>query len=159
VIDLRDADKRILSVVDEHGWMVMSVAPRVDSDDPQEWFSYTIGLTKTFGWPEIITFGLAGKVAHPVLNDSVDELRRRDLRPAPGILLKDVLVGFDAKLIAPFPMASHYMGSAIWFSRYYGLVVPPPVVQLVWPDKQGVFPDEPGCHEGVVLDQTAVETS
>jgi hypothetical protein len=157
VSELNDAEKRILSVVAEHGWMVMSVAPRAGCDDPKEWWSYTIGLTKTFGWPEIITFGLAGRDAHPVLNDSVAELWQKGLRPAPGVVLNEVLEGFQAKLVTPFPMATHYFGSAIWFSRHNGLPVPPPVVQLIWPDNDGVFPDDARCAEGVRLDQTPLE--
>ena len=154
---LNAAEKNILSVVDKHGWMVMSVAPRTHSDDPEEWWSYTIGLTKTFQWPELICFGLGGKVAHPVLNDAVAELQRRNLRPSPGVVLADVLDSFDAKLIAPFPMSSDYLGSAIWFSRHFDLPIPPPVVQLVWPDKDGRFPDDPLCAEGVKHEQTPRE--
>lgn len=155
--ELNAAEERILSVVEDHGWMVMSVAPRTDSDDPEEWWSYTIGLTKTCGWPEIICFGLGGKIAHPVLNDTVAELKGRGIRPTPGVILTDVLDGYEAKLIAPLPMSSDYLGSAIWFSRHYKLPVPPPVLQLVWPDKNGIFPDDDLCAEGVKRDQTPLE--
>jgi hypothetical protein len=157
VRDLNNAEKKILSVVEKHGWMVMSVAPRTGSDDPEEWWSYTIGLTKTFEWSEIICFGLGGKVAHPVLNDAIAELQRRSIRPEPGVVLADALDGFDAKLIAPLPMSSDYIGSAIWFSRHFGLPVPPPIVQLAWPDKDGRFPDDDLCAEGVKREQTPRE--
>lgn len=156
-MDLNAAEKKILSVVEKHGWMVMSVAPRTDSDDAEEWWSYTIGLTKTFKWPELICFGLGGKIAHPVLNDAVAELRRKGTTPTPGIILADVFDGFDAKLISPLPMSPGYVGWAIWFSRHFDLPVPPPVVQLAWPDKHGRFPDDGRCAEGVRRAQTPLE--
>jgi hypothetical protein len=37
-------DAKFLEIIDKFGWHVMSVAPRADSQDKAEWFSYSTGL-------------------------------------------------------------------------------------------------------------------
>jgi Domain of unknown function (DUF4262) len=58
---LNEIEQRIVDCVEEYGWYALSIAPRADSDDPEEWFTYTIGLPKSHGWPELICFGLASE--------------------------------------------------------------------------------------------------
>jgi len=42
------ADAKFLEIIDKYGWHVMSVAPRSDFQDKQEWFSYSTGLFMRF---------------------------------------------------------------------------------------------------------------
>jgi Domain of unknown function (DUF4262) len=159
VSELDKLEKNMVEKIKEHGWFAMSVAPAVDSDDPEEWFTYTIGLPHTFGWPELICFGLNKETAYALLSDAIDECKSKGQIPVEGMILTDVIEGWPAKLIGGGRIPDNYFGSARWFARYIGTEDPPERLQLLWPDKQGVFPDEPGCVEGVVLDQTPVETS
>ena len=152
------SDQKIVDDVKEFGWHVTCVGPAVDSDDPEEWFAYTVGLTKTFGWPELICFGLDLQVMAGLLNDAVDECRQRDIEPSPGLILNDVIEGYPARLEIPMPMADHYVNSARWFARMEGLPTPG-VLQLFWPDQNGHFPDDPACAEGVRQLQTPCEVS
>lgn len=43
-----------LKIIERHGWHVMGVCPRKDSDEKQEWFSYSTGLLFSYNHPEII---------------------------------------------------------------------------------------------------------
>ena len=151
-------EQRIVDDVARVGWHVIGVGPAADSDDPEEWFAYTIGLGKTFGWPELICFGLDLSVMSHLLNDAVDECRARTVEPAPGLVLNDVIEGFPARLEPTKPMADQYINSARWFARHEGLPAPS-VLQLLWPDTNGIFPDEPGCSEEARELQTPLEAA
>jgi hypothetical protein len=156
---LDHVEQKIVDDVERVGWSVMTVAPRTDSDDPEEWFAYTIGLQKTFGWPEIICFGLATDAMVDILNNAVDELRERILTPAPGIELTEVLNEYPARLAESKSIPFNYLGFANWFAEYAGMREPLRKLQLLWPDKNGHFPDDPHCVPEVRQLQTPVEVA
>ena len=156
---LDHAEQKIVDDVERVGWSIMTVAPRTDSDDPEEWFAYTIGLQKTFGWPEIICFGLATDVMVTLLNSAVDELRERDLTPAAGIELTEVLNNYPARLAENPSIPFNYLGFANWFAPHAGMTEPPSRLQLMWPDRNGHFPDDPSCVPEVRQLQTPCETA
>jgi Domain of unknown function (DUF4262) len=58
-----------LKIIERHGWHVMSVCPRKDSDDKREWFSYSTGLLFSHNHPEIILCGLSSRTAHAIINE------------------------------------------------------------------------------------------
>jgi hypothetical protein len=155
---LDHAEKKIVDDVARVGWSVMTVAPLADSDDPEEWFAYTIGLQKTFGWPEIICFGLATDAMVTILNNSVDEIRSRGLVPTPGMELTEVLNNHPARLVTNDSIPFNYLGFANWFAAHAGMSEPPAKLQLIWPDKNGHFPDDPQCVPEIRQLQTPVET-
>ena len=159
---MRGVDKIEQNIVDnvaKHGWFALSVAPLVDGDDPDEWFTYTIGLPHTFGWPEIICFGLNSDTAYGLLSDAIEECKGKGLVPEAGMMLTDVIKGWPAKLVDGAYIADRYFGSATWYARYSGTKAPPKRLQLLWPDNAGAFPDEDGCVDDVRLGQTPVEQS
>lgn len=158
MIKLDKSDKNMIEKIEAHGWFAISVAPAIDSDDPEVWFTYTIGLPHTFGWPELICFGLDSEFAHGLLSDAIDECKSKNNIPSAGMILTEVIEGFPAKLVDGSSIPDNYFGYARWFARYIGTKDPPDRLQLLWPDKRGVFPDESGCAEGVILAQTPVET-
>jgi hypothetical protein len=154
---LDDFEQKIVDSVDKDGWFGLSVAPRVDSGDPEEWFTYTIGLPKSHGWPEIICFGLGSDVAYGVLADAIAECESKEIQPTAGLRLTDTLNGFDALLVDGSAIPDPYFGSAIWYARFAGTKVPPERLQLLWPDKAGKFPNDDGCSPEIRRMQTPVE--
>jgi hypothetical protein len=142
-------EQRIVDAVEEHGWFALSVAPRTNSDDPEEWFTYTIGLPKSRGWPELICFGLAAQTAHSILTDAIAECDAKKINPSAGLLLSNTLDGFDALLADGAKIPDHYFGTATWFADYAATKAPPDRLQLLWPDKNGRFPNDPECDEAI----------
>jgi len=53
---LSPVDAKFLQIIEEYGWHVMTVAPRV-GDDGALW-AYSTGLYYSYGHPEIILFNL-----------------------------------------------------------------------------------------------------
>jgi len=154
---LDSSEQQIVNDVERFGWHITMVAPRIDSNDPDQWFAYTIGLPKTFGWPELICFGLSTSLMGNLLNSAVAELRHRHLTPRPGLVLHDVAEGFPVRLEANPLIPKNYFGFANWFASYSGMPMPE-WLQLFWPDKQGRFPSEPDCVPEVVQLQTPAES-
>jgi hypothetical protein len=152
-------EQKIVECVDKYGWFGLSVSPRTGSDDPEEWFTYTIGLPKSHDWPEIICFGLASDTAHGVLSDAITECENKSERPRDGMRLSDTLNGFDAMLVDASAIPDEYFGTATWYARLAGTSAPPARVQLLWPDKSGRFPNDPDCSPEVRRMQTPCETA
>jgi hypothetical protein len=154
-----EIEQRIIDCVEKYGWFGLSVSPRAGSEDPQEWFTYTIGLPNSHAWPEIICFGLAGDTAHGLLSDAIAECEKKAVSPYIGLELTEVIDGFKAAIVEASAIPDHYFGSATWYAREVGTQAPPPRVQLVWPDKTGRFPDDPACSPEVRRMQTPLEVS
>ena len=155
-----NAEQDILDKVEEYGWMVIAVSPRAGSDDPEEWFAYTVGLSITFGWPELICFGLEAPVVKTILNNAVEECRGRSLQPHTGMVLHDVAEGWTVRLAETGDWHRNYTGWAQWFALQAGALREHiDCLRLIWPDKEGVFPDDPACNAVVRALQTPMETS
>lgn len=151
---LSRVEQRIVDCVEEYGWHALSVAPRADSDDPMEWFTYTIGLPKSHEWPELICFGLASDTSHGFMADAIAECEAKGICPSAGLVLTDTLKGYDALLVDGSAIPDEYFGHAIWYARHVGTPVPPERLQLLWPDDAGKFPNEPDCAAEIVTAQT-----
>ena len=104
-------------------------------------FAYTIGLWHSFRRPEVVMFGLEGGGMGHWLNACVDRGRDHGW-PAEGEEFAGVLDGFAVQL-RPVHVSWHdALFGAAW--RFYrGVTVP--VLQLVWPDSNGVWPWQEGA--------------
>jgi hypothetical protein len=135
-------DEKVISDVQRHGCHLVSVL----ADQHGPGFVYSIGLYLNFGHPEVIVFGLKPEVAGRVLNH-IRELARGGETIGSGstsdAFLEDLSVSFLA--VGPEHYRDH-LGFALWF---YRSLLPEtfPCLQLVWPDKSGVFPWQEGFDE------------
>jgi len=132
-----DPNSRIRANIDQYGWHCLNVWSRV-GDDEHTAFSYTIGLTESYGHPEIMIFGLGDK-AHGILNECAN-LIKKGARFVPNEPNPDVLTGDYRVIFRPvrkecFP---EYLGTAL---RYYGKR-PFEAFVLFWPNKEHKFPWE-----------------
>ena len=81
---------------------------------------------------------------HAMLNEVGDRIKQ-GARYASGDSLDEVIDGYPVRLREVERRASFedHVGYALWF--YAGK--PFRLFQVVWPDKDGRFPGEPGCWE------------
>ena len=150
----------IASVIHSHGIAVLNIGSGDCSVPgcacgaaPVPW-SYSIGFHER-GHPEVVVFGREPDEAITMLN----WMRRREstgraVTPGSIILLDGNWVRFDPVPAAWITGSEDPMGT--WFAHYgVGMesVEPPEVLQLVWADAGGRFPDEEGCDPDVVAVQ------
>jgi len=144
---LSRGDAEFLRVIDEYGWHVMSVAPRVGSKEKQQWFSYSTGLFASFQHPEIILCGLDRDDAAGIINDiggAVKSGRKFSLETDyTDILANNIKCRF--RLVDP----SQY-GEYVCFSQWFYETDDFPVWQCFWPDKNGRYPWDEACDSSVV---------
>lgn len=146
---LHPAEQKLVDDVAKYGWHIVMVSSKVGEPELPP-FAFTIGLEATFDWPELLVYGLGTDILAAVLNSAVGELKERQTRPVAGLVLRDVLEGFECRL-APMAERHHreHLGFAYWFARHRGAKPELRCLQLLWPDRNGRFPDEPECGVGV----------
>lgn len=132
------ANARNLDAIDRHGWALVMVAPTVgESFSP---FAYTVGLTRSAG-SELILVGLDPYVAGWILNSiATTAADQGSLEPGPvhGMLEGDYVLDLRQMDESHYQT---YLGRLLWFHRNFGSG-PLVVMQVVWPDKHGRYPDE-----------------
>jgi hypothetical protein len=132
------AEQQIISDVAEYGFHVAMVPG--DGYSPS--FAYTIGLYKTYGYPELICFGLNLDLLHSVLW-SGKELLDKQPQPDPSIGYPDFIGDYDVRLLpVDRDWYRYYFGYGIWFNQSRDF----PALQIVWPDKQALYPWEEGFN-------------
>lgn len=139
-------DAFVQRCVAEFGWCVQSI----DVEGAAPAFSYTIGLTHTFSQPELIVFGLPHEAAQRLLNLMGGRIREGE-RFQPGVSYKGLVDAHDVRcrpVLAPASVEAHF-GYALWY--YQGS--PFEVLQVIWPDAQGNFPDAPTAPEWLQTSQ------
>jgi hypothetical protein len=63
---LPPVDAKFLANIEEHGWAVVKVAPRLGEQG--DCFAYSTGLYFRLGQPEIVIFGLSLERMHTIIN-------------------------------------------------------------------------------------------
>ena len=118
------------------GWSVSAVL----GDEIAPPWAYTIGLWLGYQGPELAMFGLPVEHMTIILN-SVGE------RIANGALIEagDQLDGICPCSLAVRPVRASWRSTSLFAicDRYYGYVRPP-CLQVVWPDRRGRYPGDPG---------------
>jgi hypothetical protein len=136
---LDDTDRKVLADVEQYGWHCL----HIHDDGQVPFWTFTIGLVRTWSHPEIVVFGLPDTTAHEVLSDIVRRIEGGEQLES-GRTYDDVFGNrVPARFVEVDPAAySAFLGYAQWF---YETEADFPVIQLVWPDKAGRFPWEAGC--------------
>ena len=140
-------EQGILDTVQKHGWSAMAI-----DDDPAGRFIYTVGLMETFNHPELCVFGLHSSRAHGILSAMV-KIIRGGASFAPGEPLVDP-TGHPL-LVAEVSVKWHerFFGYAMWHCRHCGRMGELSVLQVLWSDHQGRFPDDSSCDPKVIAMQ------
>ena len=125
--------EKLLKDVEKHGWLVLQI---VDDNLPS--YSYTVGLFKKFGHPELVISGLRGDTAQTILNDIGHDIEKGIVREAEHTY-DDVLEGYPC-LFKSVPPSNYddYFGRANLYYQNSNY----PVLQCVLPDSKKRFPDD-----------------
>jgi len=108
-----------------------------EKEEDRARFSYTVGVFDTSGAPEIIVVGLLTDTAHFLLNAAVKRLR--DGADLTASRQSELIEGVDCEFR---PVGSKWISHVmVQANRYYG-ESPFPVLQTVYPDLNGRFPDD-----------------
>jgi Domain of unknown function (DUF4262) len=131
----RASIERILS----YGWTVIGIP--AEDDNPASWV-FTTGLLHGANSPELVVCGLPVEVGMEILN-VVGQRARQGRPPRPDERSAEVLEGAPVTF-RPVHLSWYgtLLGWMTWFYRYRRQ--PVPVLQVVWPDKQGRFPWDTG---------------
>ena len=124
------------------GWAVQFIEKGESPSEPA--FAYTVGLHHNFGQPELIILGQPKELMHFALNE-IGGRMKSGARFASGDSLDGVIEGYSVRLreVQSRESFQAHVGYALWF--YAGQ--PFRLFQVVWPDKDGRFPGEPGAWE------------
>jgi len=126
----------------------------VESDGYNPRFGYSIGLFKEFGHPELIIIGLDPESTGAIINNAKDEIEK-GTKFIEGINYPDFLVELPVQFIdvkkGHYP---DYLGYAGWYNNNS---IDFPTLQIVWPDREGIFPWESGFNTSFKFKQPLLD--
>lgn len=123
----------VLGHIESHGWSVTNI--REEHGRPG--WSFTIGLFENYGHPEVILFGLKAESRHRILNWIGENARDGKVFTA-GNEHDWVLDGHNCFSREVHPnWYGDLIGWAMWF---YGGGSDFPMVQCIWPSRDGLYP-------------------
>lgn len=142
---LDPGEEEFVGKVREYGFFRTSVL----GDDRGPGFSFTTGFWVSTGQPELIMFSVKHEIAHDVFWDLFRDAKSN--KPIPLGKKTDQLF---ANLPAyAFPVAKRFYADHLGWSRWFYRGDEFPCIQIVWPDREGVFPWEPGFDPEFAGDQ------
>jgi hypothetical protein len=143
---MNEYEQNLLKHIEQFGCSVTSVFDPEGEDPP---FSYSIGVAKSCGAPELIVVGLDSKLGHALVN-LYNERAQAGERFLPGVPYTGFLEGFPVQFV---PVTREHrethMLSACWLhggSSFEAL-------QLIWPSTEGAWPWEPDASEWLRANQ------
>ncbi|MEY3679398.1 MAG: DUF4262 domain-containing protein [Ilumatobacteraceae bacterium] len=145
------ADK-IEWMIETNGWALEPVAARTDLEPPRAGYSYTIGFPERFSFPEVVVFGLTPVAARGLLDLVAQQLDAGVEIPS-DVPLQGLLDNELRCVFATVDFESHadlFVTGRAWHKGAF------PVVQLLWPDRQGWLPNESGFDHRVALAQPVI---
>ena len=136
--------EKIEWMIETNGWALEPVSPTADTDPPTPAYAYTIGLPALVGFPEIALFGLTPVASNGLITLVIDALRGGTEIPVGielvGLLDNDLRCMFAA--VDTDEAAGTFATLDAWYRGQ-----PYEVVQLLYPDRNGSMPYEPGYDQ------------
>ncbi|GAA0270087.1 DUF4262 domain-containing protein [Streptomyces polychromogenes] len=143
IIELDPRTQSTVDVIEQRGWQVTMIP----ADDHGPGWAYTIGLWHSHRMPEIAMFGLDIHLMQTVLNDLAQQ----------AVEGQPLEAGQERNDVASVPVVLRAVDYR-WYKAFFGTAIsyyrkPPfPVLQVVWPNRDGAFPWQPG-GEGLLSHQ------
>lgn len=145
--------EKIAWMVDTNGWALEPVPARHDVDPPTPGYAYSIGFPERFAFPEVVVFGLTPAAANGLVELVADLLAGGTVIP-----VGTELVGlFDNDLRCCFvPISAEVVASLLGTAVAWRRGAAFEAVQLLWPDRNGFLPTEPGFDRRLVAAQPVI---
>jgi hypothetical protein len=147
-----DHAEKLAWMVETNGWALEAVP----LDPPRPEYAYTIGLQATFGFPEVVVFGLKPVAARGLVGLLVEFLADGADVPV-GAVFQGLFDNGLRSALLPVDVAEHLdlFGSLVdWHGGAEF-----EVVQLTWPDRNGWLPWEGGFERRLLFAQPVVGTT
>jgi hypothetical protein len=133
------SNQEIQQKIDQFGCFIICI----ESDNHLPEFAYTIGLYQKFNHPEIICFGLPQSLLFSVLNTACDLIKEGQSFQTGNHLYQDFIADYPVQFLhVNQSFYPDYWGTGCNFYGHRDF----PAIQLVWPDKESIFPWEPGFN-------------
>lgn len=142
---LDPSEQMFVRHIQEHGWHRTEIT--ADAEGPG--FSFTTGLWLTLRQPELIVFSLNNETAHQVFWTAFNNAKVGKVLSAQA--RTDAVFGNVATFT--FPVARRYYASLLGWSRWFYAGDDFPCLQIVWPDRAGLFPWESGFSSSLSKSQ------
>lgn len=142
--------EKIEWMIETKGWALEPVPARPEADPPQPGYAYTIDFPERFSFPEVVVFGLTPVAASGLL-DLVAALLDGGTDIPLGVELTGLFDNDLRSVFAPIDVAQWGQLFTTARSWYRGRAFD--VVQLLWPDRDGFLPTEPGYDQRMRLAQ------
>lgn len=126
--------QQVVDLIDKHGWAVQGV---FGQDHAWEAFSYTVGLTAE-GLPELWIGSLGPTQSTPILNALAERLVTERALPADEPVDVGYSVPFRIRGPVEYSAAEAFVAGRLYDDANVT------VLQVLFPDAAGVFPDEDG---------------
>ncbi len=139
-------EQNILQHIEKFGCSVTSVFDPKAVEPP---FSYSIGIARSSGAPELIIVGLDAKLSHRLVNEYNRRVRAGE-QFMPEVPYSGFLEGFDVRFgIVAREHRAEYMRSACWLHGGPDFAA----LQLIWPTTSGVWPWDAEASEAFRANQ------
>ena len=143
--ELDHAERSFVDNIRKYGWLRTAAL----AEEGKPGFSFTTGFTVSTGQPELMIFSTPDDVAHEMF--WVLFRRAQTGKPLPiGKRTNDFFSNLPAYA---FPIAKPHFADYLGWSRWFYRGDEFSCLQIVWPDRAGVFPWEAGFDDGFSSDQ------
>ncbi|RXR06999.1 DUF4262 domain-containing protein [Pseudoxanthomonas composti] len=137
---MNDHERKLLEHIEQYGFSTTSV---FDPEGIDPTFSYTIGITRTTGAPELMVVGLSPQLGHALVSDYYDRVVQGE-KFVPNTPYAGFLEGFPIQFAyVALDHRKRRMLSAMWL--YEGANFE--ALQLIWPSVSGIWPWEAEASE------------
>ena len=140
-MNIVELNQGVQNNIDKFGLSVRHILAEADLPP----FSYSIGLFKSYGHPEIIIIGLKQELAHVLINNMAYDIKEGKVF-VPFEYTADVLDNFNCYLIEAEKLNyDEYVGGAQQYYEGDGF----PLLQCIYPTVSGIFPWEKEWPEDI----------
>jgi len=135
-------EQTFVAQIRQYGWFRTNVL----EEEAAPGFSYTTGFWINARQPELITFGMKGEIAHDVFWDLFRDAKAGQSLPV-GSRTNDVFANIPAYV---FPVAKRHYHEHLGWSRWFYGGDDFPCLQIIWSDRDGLFPWQQGFDPAFV---------